>query len=89
MFSVISVIITYLRRHIKYYTYRVFYKISSRLGVYVKKTLPLLFEILPCGNVAFSQRQINVLLGGKVEPVEIIIQMIFFREVLIGLTLCR
>lgn len=52
----------------------------------LNKTLPLLFDILPCGNLAFSQRQISVLLGGKVEPVEIITQIIFFREVLIGPT---
>lgn len=44
----------------------------------LNKTLPLLFDILPCGNLAFSQRQISVLLGGKVEPVEIITQIIFF-----------
>lgn len=53
----------------------------------MNKTLPLLFDKLPCGNLAFPQRQINVLLDRKVEPVEIIIQIIFFGEVLIGLTL--
>lgn len=53
------------------------------------KTLPLQFDKLPCGNLAFPQRQINVLLDRKVEPVEIIIQIIFFGEVLIGLTLRR
>lgn len=55
----------------------------------MNKTLPLLFDKLPCRNLAFPQRQINVLLDRKVEPVEIIIQIIFFGEVLIGLTLCR
>lgn len=43
----------------------------------MNKTLPLLFDKLPCGNLAFPQRQINVLLDRKVEPVEIIIQIIF------------
>lgn len=44
----------------------------------MNKTLPLLFDKLPCGNLAFPQRQINVLLDRKVEPVEIIVQIIFF-----------
>lgn len=46
----------------------------------MNKTLPLLFDKLPCGNLAFPQRQINVLLDRKVEAVEIIIQIIFFRR---------
>lgn len=55
----------------------------------MNKTLPLLFDKLPCGNLAFPQRQINVLLDRKLNQSKLSYKLFFFGEFLIGLTLCR